>query len=430
MEHGTEGAAALGIGKFAIAAFAGVMLVNLPQARAASDAGNSGAVSVQATTAVASPIAAGQTVSIISGAVSGGFMGSGGGFAPSSGSGGGFSPSGSGGSGGGFSPSGSGGSGGGFSPGAGGGSGGSGGGEAKPGNGASLEKGPSIGAAETYDPLVSADKSTNIPFVSTRNGRAAGNGASDTGIWAQATAARINKSEDALKMHGNVYNAVFGLDHRFTPDVLAGLALSYERTGITTAYNNGTFEGSGLAVAPYVGFELSPAWSVSFTLGYAWLNYDVERNDGAIKGSYDATRWFGAANLTGGFASGNWRYQPNIGVQWSRERQGSYTETGNLNVVANTTSVGRTSAGSKIGYALDNGVPYVKLMGEWDFLTPESILKSSGQMSDTSRYGGVVGLGYEHYVGGFTGSAELNYNSLLRDDLDLWTAALRIRWDF
>lgn len=358
----------------------------IPQvAWAASDVSNSGGSSRQATTAVAAPIASAQTASLISGAIGGAI-------------GGGFT---GGGSGGGFSPGG--GSGGGFSPGGGVGGGGN-----------STGPGPQ----------------SSLPLTSTR-GKAGGGEAAKFGIWTQGTYSHVDRQETGLEMRGNVYNAAVGADYKFTDRVLGGIAVSYESSDIDTSYNNGTFKGSGVSVAPYLGVTLDKNWTWDVSAGYGWLNYDVSRANDSITGSYNATRVFGATNVTGSFAAGSYLFQPRAGVVMSREDMDAYRESNGTEVGADHTSFGRATAGSKFGYALGNGnVPYVKLMAEWDFLRPDQVLKSGSQLSSDDKFGGVAGIGYELYSGPFTGSVEVNYNSLFREDLDLWTAALRARWEF
>lgn len=359
---------------------------------AASDVSNSSGTSRQAVTAIASPIASSQTASLISGAIGGGFAtssGTGGGFVPSGGTGGGFAPSG-----------GSGGSGGGFAP-----SGGTGGDVSGP--------------------------QSSLPFTSTR-GMAGGGAASKFGVWTQGTYSHIDKSEVGLEMTGNVYNGVVGADYKITDRYMAGLALSWEHTELDTAYNNGTFTGSGVSVVPYFGITLTPNWTVDVSGGYGWLSYDNDRNNGAVSGSYNARRTFVSGNLTGSFAHDNWRLQPKASVSYIHEFQDGYTEHGggNAAVDSDTVEFGRLSGGSKIGYAIGNGVPYIKVMGEWDFLKPAAVTKANGQVSSSSDGGGVIGLGYEIYSGDFIGSAEVNYNSLFREDLELYTVALRARYAF
>lgn len=345
---------------------------------AASDVSNSGGSSRQATTSVAAPIASSQTAGLISSAIGGGFVtpgGAGGGFVTPGGSGGGFAPSG--------------------------------------GTGTNGQQGSSL------------------PFMSTR-GMAGGGGASKLGVWTQGTYSRIDKSESGLEMTGNVYNAVVGTDYKITDRYMVGVALSWEHTDLDTGYNNGTFTGSGISAVPYFGITLTPNWTLDVSGGYGWLSYDTDRNNGAVSGSYNARRTFATGNLTGSFAHDNWRFQPKATVSYIHEFQDGYTERGgaNASVDSDTIEFGRMSGGTKIGYAIGDGVPYIKLMGEWDFLKPGSVTKASGQVSSSSDGGGVIGLGYEIYKGDFIGSIEANYNSLFREDLDLYTVALRARYTF
>lgn len=360
---------------------------------AASDVSNSGQTSRQAVTAVVSPVVSQQTSSIISSAISSGLSGIGGGFAPQGGVGGGFVPQG-GGSGGGFAPQG-GGSGGGFAP----------------------QSGGSNGPQ------------SSLPFTSTR-GMAGGGAASKFGVWTQGTYSYVDRSESGLEMSGDVYNLVAGADYKATDKILLGVAVSGEYANIDTSYNNGTFKGSGVSVAPYIGVTLSPNWSADVSGGYGWLSYDVDRNNDAISGSYNARRTFVTGTVTGAYAHQSWRFQPKASVSYTHEFQDAYTEKGGSRIDSDTTEFGRFSAGSKIGYAIGNGVPYLKLMGEWDFLKPDAVIKANGQESYSSNGGGVIGLGYEIYRGGFIGSAEVNYNSLFRENLDLYTVALRARYEF
>ena len=367
------------------------LAVVMPKASfAASDVSNSGSVSRQATSTVSAPVASAQTASLISNAVAGGFV-------PSGGTGGGFSPGGGGG--GGFSPGGGGG--GGFTPG------GAPGGTGPAGN----------------------DKTGSIPYMSTR-GMSGGDETSRMGLWTQGTYSHVNKSEASLQMNGNIYNVVAGADYKPTDFVLAGLAVSWERTDIKTVYNNGTFTGSGVSVAPYAGLTLSEAWTIDASVGYSWLNYDVSRTSGAATGSYGAARVFAATNLTGVYSYDAWRFQPRATVSYVHENQDSYKESSGTAIDSSLIQFGRVSGGSKIGYAVGDSIPYIKVLGEWDYVAPSSVLKANGQQSFSGRTGGVIGMGYEVYKGPMVASIEANYNSLFRDNLDLWTFAARFRYEF
>ena len=69
-------------------------------------------------------------------------------------------------------------------------------------------------------------------------------------------------------------------------------------------------------------------------------------------------------------------------------------------------------------------------MGEWDFRHAAAVLKSNGQLSEIDSGGGLAGLGVETTSGGHTASLEADYNSLGRQDLDVWTLIGRYRYAF
>lgn len=351
----------------------GAALLAAMPAMAASDVSNSGAVSNQAVTAVAAPIASAQTASLISGAIGGAISG---------GVGGGFT---GGGAGGGFSPSGG------------------------------AVPGP-----------------TSQLMNSRQSGKAGAAGAPKLGVWAQGTYVNIDKKEAFLGMDGDVYNLVGGIDYKFNDRGVVGVSIGYENTKLDTKFNNGTFEGNGYTVAPYVGYALSPNWTADLTVGHTWLDYDVSRNNDSVKGSYEATRWFTAANLTGNFAVDRWRLSPKVGVSYMREESDNYRETGTSTaaVEGSTIKFGRASAGVKAGYVFQNFMPYAKVTGEYDFEKPDAVLKSNGQMSNVDDGGLVFGLGVDIFKGPVSGSIEASYNSALRDDLDIWQGTARIRYEF
>lgn len=351
----------------------GVALFAAMPAMAASDVANSGSVANQAVTAVAAPIASAQTASLISGAIGGAISG---------GVGGGFS---------------GGGAGGGFSP----------GGGAVPGP-------------------------TSQLMNTRQSGKAGAADAPKLGAWAQGTYVNIDKKEAFLGMDGDVYNLVGGIDYKFNSRGVVGVSLGYENIDLDTKFNNGTFEGNGYTIAPYVGYALTPNWSVDLTAGYTWLDYDVSRNGGSVNGSYEATRWFTAANVTGNFAIDRWRVSPKVGLSYMEEESDAYRETGasTANVDGSTIKFGRASAGVKVGYAFQNFLPYAKLTGEYDFEKPDAVLKSNGQMSNVDDGGLVLGLGVDIFKGPISGSVEASYNSALRDDLDIWQGTARIRYEF
>ncbi|WP_428245583.1 autotransporter outer membrane beta-barrel domain-containing protein [Ferrovibrio sp.] len=342
---------------------------------AASDVSNSPSVANQAVTSVAAPIASAQTASLISGAISGGV---GGGFTPSGG-GGGFSP---GGGGGGFSPSGG-------------------------------TTGPtsSLSGRET--------------------GRAGGAGDKKFGAWMQGSYASIENSQAGLQMDGNVYNLVGGLDYKLSDRALIGLALGYENLDLTTTFNTGTTKSDGLSIIPYFGFKLNNTWSFDASGGYGMLNYDVTRTNNTIRGSYDAERWFVSGNLNGAYAAGRWRFLPTVGVMYLEEKSDAYTESTGAAVGTATTKLGRLSFGGNVGYAFNSVMPYVKVLGEYDFEKNAPVAIGNGTFSNDDKLGAQLGLGINFFgSNSISGNVEAAYLTAGRQDLDVWTVLARLRTTF
>lgn len=286
------------------------------------------------------------------------------------------------------------------------------------------------GVGGTNTSMTDGNSGTPTAFNMRVDGKAGGDGVSKWGMWAQGLWANVNSSEAYLQMSGNIYDVMVGVDRRIGERLVVGLATGYENVSFTTNFNNGTYKDNGVMLAPYIGVRLTPAWSADASLAYTWLNYTATRQYGSVSGSFDGDRISASTNLTGNYALGNWRFQPKAGLLYTYEQQNSYVDTSGTNVANNGFALGRLSGGGKVGYDVNGIIPYAKVMGEWDFKRPGTVLKANGQQSEDRAAGAVVGLGVEASRGAFTGSLEGNYNSLGRTDLDVWSTVARVRWNF
>lgn len=413
----------------------GALMVPGQAALAASDVSNSGSQSNTVTATVAASVAATQTATIISGAATGGisFGGVGGSGGFGTGGSGGFGTGGSGGFGGGAGGSGgfgTGGSGGFGTGGSGGFGGGAGGGGGTGGTGGSGGFAPGGEGGQGGGQGGGSSRGPSGSFNTRAMGVAGGAEPSDTGLWGQVLWAHVDKTEQFLEMKGQVGNGLLGIDHRFGDRYLVGLAAGYEAVDIDTQFNNGTYKAGGITVAPYVAVNLTPTWVLDASVAYTWLDYDTSRNWGAATASFSGYRVMGSGNLTGGYAVGNWRFQPRLSLLYTSEHQNSHRESDGSEVGNISVRLGRFSGGSKVGYDLGDGVlPYVKLVGEWDFLRPGAVQKTATMLSSVDDGGAVGGLGVEVNRGGVTGSLEVDNNSMFRQDLDVWAVIARLRWD-
>ena len=357
----------------AVAGFASIGLLASTSAFAASDVSNSGTKSNQVTTSIVAPIASSQASTIISSAATGGFsIGGTGGFSPSGGTGG-------------------------FTPG--------GGGASAPANSTS--------------------------FLNSREqGRAAGNGDKRWGAWMMGAYSSVENTQSGVQMDGNVYNLVAGLDYMVTDRMVAGITLGYETLDLDTTFNRGKVESNGFSVIPYVGYQINNTWSADLAGGMSWVNYDVTRNTN-VTGSYDAERWLVTANLNGNYGFGRLRVMPKVGVLYLEEKGDAYRESTGGAVDGSKTKLGRLTAGGKVGYAFNSVMPFVKLIGEYDFEKNDPTLISPGRFTHDEDFGAQVGGGFDFYGSSvLSGTVEGAYLSAGREDLNVWTVSARLRAKF
>ncbi len=267
-------------------------------------------------------------------------------------------------------------------------------------------------------------------FNSRDAGRSAGGADKKFGAWMQGAYTSVENSQAGSQFDGSVYNLLGALDYKINDRTVIGLALGYEMLDIDTTFNTGKLESTGFGLMPYIGMQLTNAWSASVSGGYSWLSYDITRNTN-ITGSYDAERWFVNGALDGNYAFGRVRVRPTIGVLYLEEKSDAFRDSAGAQSLSNTVKLGRISAGGSVGYAFDRVMPYVKLVGEYDFEKNAPVNLGNGTFSHDEDFGGKIGVGFEFYgSNNFSGNIETSYNSLGRTDLDVWTTSARLRVQF
>jgi len=256
-------------------------------------------------TSVIAPIASGQTVSLISGAISSGFIGS-------SSGGRGFRGS--------LSPDGK------------------------------------------TDYAANAQR-TGGGFAEGGTGASAGDGEQRFGVWSNFAGSGFTESQSAIATSGQVYTFAVGADYRINNWVMAGLSVGYERQDIDTNFNQGTMDANGAVVAPYALVQLIPGQLyLDATVGYVGNSIDLTRSNDAITADTSGTRFFMASNLTATLESGNFQFRPSIGANWMYQGISGYNESGpgaQQNVPDTTVHFGQFLAGGQVGYQFGNVQPYL-----------------------------------------------------------------------
>jgi len=290
-----------------------------------------------------------------------------------------------------------------------------------------------------FVPTISVSDSGNrapnqTTYLNSRDtGRNAGAADKPFGFWIQGAYSNLDNGTIGASADGNIVNTALGLDYKLTDRLVIGVSGLYETVDIDTGTlgGRGNLKEDGFGIAPYIGFELTPNWTANATAAYSWLSYDAKRSNNTISGSFDATRWFLNGSLDGSYAAGKIRLMPTVGIMYMEEKQDGYRDSsGGLNE-SNTIKIGRLSAGGKLGYAFGTFMPYVKLIGEYDFEHPDAVAIGNGTFTSAEDFGGKVGLGVNFFSAGpLSGNVEGSYDSLGRDNLDVWTISGRLRVRF
>ncbi|MGE4220954.1 MAG: autotransporter outer membrane beta-barrel domain-containing protein [Alphaproteobacteria bacterium] len=276
-----------------------------------------------------------------------------------------------------------------------------------------------------------------------QQGGSAGSKPMNVGAWLRGAYTGIESTDRGGEFDGNAINLVGGVDYLFQNTkipVVVGLSGGYEVLDIETKFNTGTYEGNGFTFAPYVAISPMRNFIIDASGGMTWLDYDVSRTVGGSKrtGTFDATRYFLAANATYNHYAGAWRLSPTVGILNMREEQDGYTENNGTVVQGNAIDLTRASGGLEVGYNLGGmnqtltGIePFVKLVGEWDIDHEKSVDLGNGVKSSAEDFGAVAGGGVNLNLGqSVSGALEGTYNTIGRGNLETWTVGGRVRVKF
>lgn len=255
-------------------------------------------------------------------------------------------------------------------------------------------------------------------------------------IWGNGGYTSIERTDTGGELDGRVINGVVGLDYLFQKNVVAGLAVGYEDTDVDTTFNSGTFKGSGYTVAPYVGFAVSDKLTLDASFGYSWVEYDTTTGAqfGGATSSFDATRYFIAANATGRymFQNNKLRLSPKVGILYLSEDQDAFTTSAGAAVAENTISLGRATVGAELGYRVQPMIePYLKAAVEYDWEHEDAVDLGNGNFSSDDEVGAVAGGGINLFLTDrLTGRIEGTMNSLGRDNLEVWSVTGKLNYRF
>ena len=184
-----------------------------------------------------------------------------------------------------------------------------------------------------------------------------------------------------------------GADWRVATNTLVGVMVQrdwMDETADDIAQRAGAIRGArvggtGWMAGPYLVHELGQGAFIDVLAMWGKSDNTVDPL-GLYEDDFSTSRYMVRANLTGEWASGQWRIRPSASVAHFEETQDAYTDSLGIDIPAQTIAIGRIEAGPQIAYHIDTPSggwwePSLEVTGVWDY--------NAAQLMDAN--GGLVG---------------------------------------
>lgn len=243
-------------------------------------------------------------------------------------------------------------------------------------------------------------------------------------IWVEGSLSKF----DAAAGDGNFAILHAGADTLLTDSLLVGFGTQFDWIEMDAAGSDGTADGWGFMVGPYMTARLAP--NLYFDARGAWgRSYNDVSPLGTYVDEFGAERWLATAALIGEFTAGDLTVSPEARLSWFRETSDAFVDSFNDAIPSVTTETGSLSFGPTVRQriALDDDAfvsPYATLTGIWTFAQETSAtgLASGPSLADegvrarieagfdltganglhfslSGHYDGIGDTGYEAYGG-------------------------------
>jgi hypothetical protein len=231
-------------------------------------------------------------------------------------------------------------------------------------------------------------------LTSIETGAAAAAGKPRWNVWGALARASVGYSFQPLQSGGTVNVALGGLDYTFGDNLIIGVAVSDERTRVSTPFNGGSLSANGNTIAPYLGWRITPNWQMDATIGFgsSSLNSVDNSGTGSVTGSNKDKRTIASAGLAYNHIMGKWLLSGRGGLSSSEDKFSSFTLSNNTFVAGSTSRSLQLRAGGQLMYNAGAVLPFFGLTYINDLQRPNQA-PVGGQSAANDRDGWQVRLG-------------------------------------
>ncbi len=175
-------------------------------------------------------------------------------------------------------------------------------------------------------------------------------------VWVEGS---FHEYNGAAGSEGDFGIAHLGIDYLFSPDLLVGAVLQYDRLSDNSDGEDTRTEGTGWMAGPYVTARLQENLYLDVHVAEGKSDNDVTAT-GSYTDNFKSTRWLADVSLSGVFTHDQWTLRPNAALSWLEDEQEAYTSTLGDTVPSQTISQRQFRFGPTISrrFLSDNGWHY------------------------------------------------------------------------
>ncbi|MBU1654279.1 MAG: autotransporter outer membrane beta-barrel domain-containing protein [Gammaproteobacteria bacterium] len=264
-------------------------------------------------------------------------------------------------------------------------------------------------------------------------------------LWASGGYTKVDSSETGNNFDGDLWFGRVGIDHLFSSNLLVGAFGGHDEGDADFTSQNTALDTKASVAGAYFGYLLTPGDTglpvhlvLDGQVSYSDVDYDLRETDTGTTASFGADRWLAAANLTAVILKQKdgserpIRWLPKVGVSYTEENQGSYSDSAGTAHGAQDITLGQLTFGTQVfipilEQSFRNAEFFAKVEGQWDFDDVGQIQRSDGTFYSPGDMGATVGAGLSFGIGKATSlRIEGACESIGRDNYDQYTGLLRL----
>ena len=256
-----------------------------------------------------------------------------------------------------------------------------------------------------------------------QTGQAAAPGGAKWNLWGALSRVNVGYSFQPLQSGGNADLVLGGIDYSFSNSLVAGVALTDERTRISTSFNGGNISGNGNTIAPYLGWRINNNWLLDATLGFGTTKLNSTDNSiaGGITGSNKAERTMGSLGLAYNHGMGRWLLTGKGSLLTVESKMSSFTFSNGTFVNGSTTRTTQMRLGAQGAYNAGNVVPFMGLTYIYDIeRANQGALAGQNAANDRDAWQVRAGLNFRSsgaLYGGIVLSSDLGRSQVKNDQI-------------